>query len=60
MIAATKKGRPALEPVIPDLMKAVPCNYMDGGIRRATGRIAKEIMERKEYEVLIETTKESR
>ncbi|MBT5470000.1 MAG: hypothetical protein HOK41_05310 [Nitrospina sp.] len=51
MIKATKKGRPALEPVIPDLMKKVKVDYDDLTTRQQTGIYARQVMETKGYKV---------
>jgi hypothetical protein len=51
MIKATKENRPALEPVIPFLMKSVKGDYSSGSIRRTTGVLAKKVMATQGYEV---------
>ncbi len=51
MIKATKENRPALEPVIPILMKSVKGDYTGRTIRQITGVLAKKIMETQGYEV---------
>jgi hypothetical protein len=51
MIKATKENRPALEPVIPILMKNVKGDYTGRIVRQITGVLAKKIMATQGYEV---------
>ena len=45
MKEATRLSRPALEPIIPDLIRKTKANFNGKNIRVNTGRFAKKFME---------------
>ena len=52
MKEATRLSRPALEPIIPDLIRKTKANYNCKNIRLNTGRFAKKIMEDEGHKVV--------
>ncbi len=49
---ASKGGRPALEPVISDLMATVDADYNKNQCRQQIGKIAKKVMQKVGYDVI--------